>query len=68
MSNHSVIAMLSDWFSTLGFQCEISKVAATRDKQNLVAKIGVGEGGILLAGHTDTVPFDEAAGVRIPSH
>lgn len=59
MSNHSVIAMLSDWFSTLGFQCEISKVAATRDKQNLVAKIGSGEGGILLAGHTDTVPFDE---------
>ncbi|QYK05529.1 acetylornithine deacetylase [Shewanella zhangzhouensis] len=59
MSNHSVIALLNDWFSDLGFDCQVTKVAGTRDKRNLLAKIGSGEGGLLLAGHTDTVPFDE---------
>jgi acetylornithine deacetylase len=59
MSNHAVINLLQNWFSELGFECETPTVEDSRKKQNLIARIGSGSGGLLLAGHTDTVPFDE---------
>ncbi len=55
--NEKVISKLADWCSALGFQVEIVDVAP--GKQNLIAKKGEGEGGLLLSGHSDTVPFDE---------
>ncbi|HGS4447852.1 TPA: acetylornithine deacetylase [Vibrio cholerae] len=55
--NEQVIAKLADWLSALGFSIQIDQVAP--NKQNLIAKLGSGEGGLLLAGHSDTVPFDE---------
>lgn len=60
--NANVIALMSDWFAALGFEVDIIDVAP--GKQNLVAKrlpkdSPDAEGGLLLAGHTDTVPFDE---------
>ncbi|EPE2279133.1 acetylornithine deacetylase [Vibrio cholerae] len=55
--NEQVIAKLADWLSALGFSIQIEQVAP--NKQNLIAKLGSGEGGLLLAGHSDTVPFDE---------
>lgn len=55
--NEQVIAKLADWLSALGFSIQIDQVAP--NKQNLIAKLGIGEGGLLLAGHSDTVPFDE---------
>ncbi|EEW12070.1 acetylornithine deacetylase [Vibrio mimicus] len=55
--NEQVIAKLADWLSALGFAIQIEQVAP--NKQNLIAKLGNGEGGLLLAGHSDTVPFDE---------
>ncbi|HCZ9565476.1 TPA: acetylornithine deacetylase [Vibrio cholerae] len=55
--NEQVIAKLADWLSALGFSIQIEQVAT--NKQNLIAKLGSGEGGLLLAGHSDTVPFDE---------
>ncbi|HDI3139776.1 TPA: acetylornithine deacetylase [Vibrio cholerae] len=55
--NEQVIAKLADWLSVLGFSIQIEQVAP--NKQNLIAKLGSGEGGLLLAGHSDTVPFDE---------
>lgn len=55
--NEQVIAKLADWLSALGFVIQIEQVAP--NKQNLIAKLGSGEGGLLLAGHSDTVPFDE---------
>lgn len=55
--NEQVIAKLADWLSALGFAIQIEQVAL--NKQNLIAKLGSGEGGLLLAGHSDTVPFDE---------
>lgn len=58
-SNATLINLLADWFSALGFEVEIQPVPATRQKFNLLAKYGQGVGGLLLAGHTDTVPFDE---------
>ncbi|MGI3025596.1 acetylornithine deacetylase [Vibrio cholerae] len=55
--NEQVIAKLADWLSALSFSIQIEQVAP--NKQNLIAKLGSGEGGLLLAGHSDTVPFDE---------
>ncbi|HFG2915168.1 TPA: acetylornithine deacetylase [Vibrio cholerae] len=55
--NEQLIAKLADWLSALGFSIQIEQVAP--NKQNLIAKLGSGEGGLLLAGHSDTVPFDE---------
>ncbi|OXX26751.1 acetylornithine deacetylase [Vibrio sp. V08_P9A1T1] len=55
--NQSVIDKLASWFSSLGFVVDTIEVAP--GKYNLVAKKGCGEGGLLLAGHSDTVPFDE---------
>ncbi|KTT43942.1 acetylornithine deacetylase [Pseudomonas oryzihabitans] len=57
-SNAGVIARLADWFGTLGFACETQAVAP--GKFNLIATLGSGPGGLVLAGHTDTVPYDEA--------
>lgn len=55
--NEQVISKLADWCSALGFQVDVVQVAP--GKQNLIAKKGEGEGGLLLSGHSDTVPFDE---------
>ncbi|MCL1126194.1 acetylornithine deacetylase [Shewanella surugensis] len=59
MSNQKIIDLLSNWFSDAGFQCQTQVVPLSRNKHNLLAQIGKGTGGLLLAGHTDTVPFDE---------
>ncbi|UAB70588.1 acetylornithine deacetylase [Vibrio sp. SCSIO 43132] len=55
--NCEVIAKLATWFEDLGFETQVVEVE--KGKHNLIAKMGKGEGGLLLAGHTDTVPFDE---------
>lgn len=57
--NLEVIQLLGTWFEQLGFDINIQKVPETTNKYNLLAKLGSGEGGLLLAGHSDTVPFDE---------
>ncbi|GLX78137.1 acetylornithine deacetylase [Thalassotalea insulae] len=57
--NQAIIELLASWFSELGFTISIQPVPGTRNKFNMLAKIGSGEGGLLLAGHSDTVPFDE---------
>ena len=58
-SNQALIALLSEWFEQLGFNITIQKVPNSRSKLNMLAKIGSGEGGLLLSGHSDTVPFDQ---------
>lgn len=58
-SNKALIELLADWLVTLGFKTEILPIENSRGKYNLLATYGEGEGGLLLAGHTDTVPFDE---------
>lgn len=59
LSNKTLIELLANWLSDLGFKTEILPVEGARQKYNLLATYGEGEGGLLLAGHTDTVPFDE---------
>ncbi|WP_410012692.1 acetylornithine deacetylase [Sodalis sp. C49] len=65
-SNQTLINLLAGWFTTLGFQVEIQPVPGTRNKYNMLARIGSGAGGLLLTGHTDTVPFDDGRWTRDP--
>jgi len=57
-SNRAVIDLLAQWLEELGFKCEICPIPGQPDKANLIATLGEGPGGLVLAGHTDTVPFD----------
>lgn len=65
-SNEPLITLLAGWFENLGFQVELQPVPNTRNKFNLLAKYGQGSGGLLLAGHTDTVPYDEGRWTQDP--
>lgn len=65
-SNESLINLLAGWFRDLGFNVEVQPVPDTRHKFNLLASTGHGAGGLLLAGHTDTVPFDDGRWTRDP--
>lgn len=58
-SNHGVITLLASWLNDLGFRCEILPVKGQETKYNLVATLGQGHGGLVLSGHTDTVPYDQ---------
>lgn len=60
MSNKSVIELLAQWCESLGFTCEIIELKGNKGRYNLLAKRGQGDGGLMLAGHTDTVPFDDS--------
>ncbi len=59
MGNLVVIQELAGWFESMGFSCEIQPMPYDANKANLIATLGSGPGGLVLAGHTDTVPFDE---------
>ncbi|MFO0692940.1 MAG: acetylornithine deacetylase [Polyangiales bacterium] len=59
--NRAVVEALADYAESIGFRCEVKELANDPRKANLVAVLGEGEGGLLLAGHTDTVPYDDGA-------
>ncbi|MDF3933594.1 acetylornithine deacetylase [Pseudomonas citronellolis] len=56
-SNRPVVELLASWLGDLGFACELQEVQP--GKFNLLASLGTGPGGLVLAGHTDTVPYDD---------
>lgn len=56
LSNRPIIDHLATRLEDLGFTIEIQ--ALENNKANLIASIGRGSGGLVLAGHTDTVPYD----------
>ncbi|MBV1931973.1 MAG: acetylornithine deacetylase [Porticoccaceae bacterium] len=64
-SNRTVIDMLANWLDELGFQTEIMPLTDPR-KANLIATLGSGPGGLVLSGHTDTVPCDEGLWQQSP--
>lgn len=57
--NRPVIDKLASWLDELGFATEIIPLQDHPEKANLIATLGNGPGGLVLAGHTDTVPFNE---------
>ena len=58
-SNEGVVRLLAEWLEPLGFTVEIMEVPGMPGKFNLIATLGSGPGGLVLSGHTDTVPFDD---------
>lgn len=58
MSNAGMINLLGGWLDSLGFRTEVQSVGEN-GKQNLIATIGSGAGGLVLSGHSDTVPYDD---------
>ncbi len=57
-SNLPVVELLEGWLSHLGFRTEIIPVEGHPGKANLIATLGSGPGGLVLSGHTDTVPYN----------
>ena len=58
--NRAVVERLADYFAGLGLLTEVRPIPGRPDKFNLLATLGsAGEpAALVLAGHTDTVPFD----------
>jgi len=62
ISNKAVIDMLAQWLEDFGFDVEIMPLPTQPHKANLLARIGPvnpESQGLMFAGHTDTVPYDE---------
>ena len=64
MSNKHVVQLLANWMDDLGFHVSIQDVDKARGKQNLIATLGpssgeTNTGGLILSGHSDTVPYDD---------
>jgi acetylornithine deacetylase len=53
-----VIDLLANWLEDASFAVRIEPLPDWPGKANLIATLGSGPGGLVLAGHTDTVPFD----------
>ncbi len=64
--NRAVVERLAEWLEGMGFACELQPIPDAPDKANLIATLGRGEGGLVLAGHTDTVPYDETGWTSDP--
>lgn len=62
MGNRPVVELLAAWLETLGFKVELLPLGDNPLKANMIATLGGstnGSGGLILSGHTDTVPYDE---------
>lgn len=59
MPNRPLVDLLAGWLEDEGWAVELVPIPDQEGKTNLIATRGRGEGGLVLAGHTDTVPFDE---------
>jgi acetylornithine deacetylase len=59
--NRPIVERLAELAEGVGLRVRIDPVSDDGGKVNLVATSGEGEGGLILAGHTDTVPFDVGA-------
>jgi acetylornithine deacetylase len=57
--NREIIDLLANWLDAGGYRVEIMPLPHHPAKANLIATLGQGSGGLVLAGHTDTVPYDK---------
>lgn len=58
-TNVGVIDELAQWCEDAGFTVERLPIPDYPGKFNLIATVGSGPDGLILAGHTDTVPYDD---------
>jgi acetylornithine deacetylase len=58
MPNQPVIDRLAERLEAGGWRVELIAVPDKPGKTNLLATLGRGDGGLVLSGHTDTVPCD----------
>lgn len=58
MGNRAVVELIAEWAEALGFRIEWMEIPDQPGKVNLIATLGEGPGGLVLSGHTDTVPYD----------
>lgn len=65
-SNLAVVEALSDYLEALNFDIDIMQIGEKPDKFNLLARRGEGNDGLVLSGHTDTVPYDEKGWLTDP--
>lgn len=59
-SNLPVLEPVGDWLRAAGFRVELLELPGRPGKANLLGTLGNGPGGLVLAGHSDTVPYDAA--------
>lgn len=64
--NGPVVDRLAEYCETVGFDVTIAPLCPGSSKVNLIAEFGEGPGGLVLSGHTDTVPWDEGAWATDP--
>lgn len=59
MSNHAVASEIAGWLEAIGCAVELMEIPGYPGKFNVIGTLGDGPGGLVLAGHMDTVPCDE---------
>jgi acetylornithine deacetylase len=57
-SNRGVVELVAEWAAELGFEARIEALPGQPGKANLIATLGQGDDGLVLSGHTDTVPYN----------
>jgi len=64
--NTAIINLLGQWLDGLGLSVDILPIPGCPGKTNLIARMGSGDDGLVLSGHSDTVPYDEGRWSRDP--
>ncbi|HEV2211718.1 MAG TPA: M20/M25/M40 family metallo-hydrolase, partial [Gammaproteobacteria bacterium] len=59
MSNRPAAERIAGWLEGIGFRVELQEIPGHPRKVNVIGSLGSGPGGLVLAGHMDTVPYDE---------
>lgn len=58
MSNHEAASRIAGWLEAIGCAVEMQEITGFPGKFNVIGTLGNGPGGLVLAGHMDTVPFN----------
>ncbi len=65
-SNAAVIDLLANWFADLGLECRRQPVPGSRNKHNLLASLGTGQGACCWPGIQTQCRSMKAVGSMIP--
>jgi len=59
MSNLTAAERIAGWLDGAGFKVQLQEIPGHPGKVNVIGVLGRGPGGLVLAGHMDTVPYDQ---------